>query len=65
MAIFIRKTLVGSYGDKAMNTKIIYGGSIDETNARDMRENGDVVGFILGRASSDAEKFTALIRSLA
>jgi triosephosphate isomerase len=64
MAIFIRKSLVGSHGEKAMNTKIIYGGAIDETNAKDMRENGDVHGFILGRASSDAGKFTALMASL-
>jgi len=65
MAIFIRKSVVGMYGEKAMGVKILYGGSIDATNAKDMRENGDIVGFILGRASSDAEKFTALMKSLA
>ena len=65
MAIFIRKSLVGSHGEKGIKAKILYGGSIDETNARDMLDNGDVAGFILGRASTDAEKFTALIKSLA
>jgi triosephosphate isomerase (TIM) len=65
MAIFIRKTLVGSHGEKAMKIKILYGGSIDETNAHDMIENGDVEGLLVGRASTDPEKFTALIKSLA
>lgn len=65
MAIFIRKTAVGSHGDKAMKIKILYGGSIDETNAREMVMDGDVQGLLVGRASTDAEKFGALIRSLA
>jgi triosephosphate isomerase len=65
MAIFIRKSLVGSHGEKAMRTKILYGGSIDEQNAREMITEGDVQGLLVGRASTDAETFTALIKSLA
>lgn len=65
MAIFVRKMLVGSHGEKAIKTKILYGGSIDEENARDMVENGDVQGLLVGRASTDASKFTALIKSIA
>ena len=65
MAIFIRKTIVEMRGEKGMSCKILYGGSIDETNAREMLEEGDVEGFIVGRASADAEKITSLIRSLA
>jgi triosephosphate isomerase len=65
MAIFIRKSLVGSHGEKGMKAKILYGGSIDETNAREMLVEGDVQGLLVGRASTDAERFTTLIRSLA
>jgi triosephosphate isomerase len=65
MAIFIRKTIVEMHGEKGMNTKILYGGSVDETNARDMLQDGDVEGLLVGRASADAQKFTQLIRSIA
>jgi triosephosphate isomerase (TIM) len=65
MAIFIRKSLVGSHGEKAMKIKILYGGSIDETNARDMVVEGDVQGLLVGRASTDPERFTVLVKSLA
>ncbi len=65
MAIFIRKSLVGSHGEKAMKVKILYGGSIDETNAREMVVEGDVQGLLVGRASTDPEKCTTLIKTLA
>ncbi len=64
MAIFIRKSIVQTHGKEGMNMKILYGGSIDETNARPMLEEGDVAGFLVGRASVDAAKFAALIQSL-
>ncbi len=60
MAIFIRKTLQAK-GLNAMSVRILYGGSIDETNAVDMRRNGDVNGLLVGRASTDAKKFATLI----
>ena len=47
-----------------MNLKILYGGSIDESNAEDMIQNGDVNGLLVGRASTDAEKFSALVSAL-
>jgi len=65
MAIFIRKTLVGSHGGKALKTKVLYGGSIDETNAREMIVEGDVQGLLVGRVSTDAQRFSALIKTLA
>lgn len=65
MAIFIRKTLVGSHGEKGLKMKIIYGGSIDETNAREMVAEGEVQGLLVGRASTEPEKITRLIKSLA
>ncbi|MBP9757032.1 MAG: triose-phosphate isomerase [Candidatus Pacebacteria bacterium] len=64
MAIFIRKTVVGMHGEVGMQMRILYGGSIDETNAADMCRNGDVEGLLVGRASSDPRKITSLIASL-
>lgn len=64
MAIFIRKSIVATHGEKGMKAKILYGGSIDEKNARAMLEHGDVEGLLVGRASADAVKFSSLINSL-
>lgn len=65
MAIFIRKTIVEQHGEKGMKVKILYGGAIDETNAAEMLRDGDVAGFVLGRASEEPHKFTALMHSIA
>ena len=64
MAIFIRKMLVELYGVKGMAVKILYGGSIDATNAVDMLTNGDVGGLLVGRASADPEMLFGLIRAI-
>lgn len=64
MTIFIRKSIVDSFGQAGMNIRILYGGSIDETTAYDMVRDGDVFGLLVGRASTDAKKFTSLVRSL-
>jgi triosephosphate isomerase len=61
MAIFIRKMLVDLKGESAMRVKILYGGSVDETNAADMLRQGDVDGLLVGRASTDAESFAKLM----
>ena len=64
MAIFIRKTIVELYGEKGMSVKILYGGSVDETNAVAMLQQGDVDGLLVGRVSTDAEKLLALVRAI-
>ena len=65
MAIFIRKSVVATHGEKGMKIRILYGGSVDETNAKDMMRDGDVQGLLVGRASVDADTFALLIKSLA
>ena len=64
MAVFIRKTLNELYGPRAMNASVLYGGSIDEHSAADMIALGDVRGLLVGRASVDVSKLTALIESI-
>jgi triosephosphate isomerase len=64
MAIFIRKKLVERFGPQAMKIKILYGGSIDQSNAAEMLTHGDVNGLLVGRASTDVQQFTALLETL-
>lgn len=64
MAIFIRKTLVELRGERAHAVKILYGGAVDDTNARAMLRDGDVAGLLVGRASSNAQEFSALINAI-
>ena len=62
MAIFIRKCVVESHGEAGRNLKILYGGSVDDKNAAMMLQEGDVRGFLVGRASVDAAEFTKLLQ---
>jgi triosephosphate isomerase len=64
MTIFIRKAIVDQHGQAGMNIRILYGGSIDETNASTMVMEGDVHGLLVGRVSTDAKKLASLIQSL-
>lgn len=51
-AIFIRKTLTDLFGQSYIRkTRVIYGGAVDATNAHDLIEQGQVDGFLVGRAS--------------
>jgi triosephosphate isomerase (TIM) len=62
--LFLRKTLSDIYGKKeAMETKFLYGGSVDFSNARAIMIDGDVDGFLVGRASLDADTFVRIIES--
>ena len=64
MAIFIRKTIVDLKGTVGMNIKILYGGSIDDSNATNMLQGGDVIGFLVGRASINSARLTALLQTI-
>lgn len=60
MSIFIRKTLVDSRGAGGHALKVLYGGSIDETNAAAMFKEGEIAGVLLGRASISVEHLAPL-----
>jgi len=65
MSIFIRKVLVKKYGKNITNkVRVIYGGSINDSNANDILENGNVEGLIIGRASLDAKQVFSLVKLL-
>ena len=62
MHAFIRKTVAGKYGQAvADNTSILYGGSCNENNARELFANPDVDGGLIGGASLVADKFIQII----
>jgi triosephosphate isomerase (TIM) len=64
MSIFIRKTIVGVYGDIGHKVKILYGAAVGEHNAAAMIKDGDVRGFIVGHVSTSTERFPALLQVL-
>jgi len=63
MVIFIRKTLSDlSSPEIAGETRVIYGGSANQRDAKDFLENGGVDGLLPGRASLDPEEFAKIVK---
>lgn len=64
MHAFIRKTLEGKYGQEiADNTSILYGGSANAANAKELFSNPDVDGGLIGGASLGVDKFMPIIEA--
>ncbi len=64
MHAFIRKTLVEKYGaDVANNISILYGGSCNASNAKELFSNPDVDGGLIGGASLGVDKFMPIIEA--
>ena len=62
MHAFIRQTLAAKYGKEvADNTSILYGGSANAANAKELFSNPDVDGGLIGGASLEVEKFMPII----
>lgn len=63
MAVFIRKTISDlSTPLIAKNTRVIYGGSSNETNAGDFLSAGGIDGLLPGKASLSPKKFAQMVR---
>lgn len=61
---FIRKTLVEKYGKEvADNISILYGGSCNAGNAKELFSNPDVDGGLIGGASLGVDKFMPIIEA--
>ena len=61
---FIRKTLVEKYGaEVADKTSILYGGSCNASNAKELFSNPDVDGGLIGGASLSVENFLPVIEA--
>lgn len=64
MHAFIRKTLADKYGQAvADNTSILYGGSCNASNAKELFANPDVDGGLIGGASLGVDKFMPIIEA--
>jgi len=62
MHAFIRKTIGNQHGlSVANNTSILYGGSVNAGNARDLFEQYDIDGALVGGASLKLDDFTTII----
>ena len=65
MHSFIRSVLADKYGaEVAENISILYGGSCNASNAKDLFANPDVDGGLIGGASLAVEKFLPIIEAL-
>jgi len=64
MHAFIRSVLKEKYGEETANeTTILYGGSCNAKNAKELFSQTDVDGGLIGGASLKAEDFIAIVKS--
>lgn len=65
MVIFIRRIIADSFGEKeSQKVTIVYGGSVNETNATSFVTEGGVQGFLVGRISIEPTRFGKLAKQL-
>ena len=61
MHLFIRKTLAVMFGeDNANHIRILYGGSVKPENAKELMQQPDIDGLLVGGASLDVKSFVAI-----
>lgn len=62
-ALFIKKTIASLYGMKtAQKVLVVYGGSVDDTNAATFLKEREIAGLLVGRESRYAEKFLRILQ---
>ncbi len=62
-SIFIKKCLIEIYGsDVAGAVPVIYGGSVNLENARDILFRGEARGMLIGRTSREAKEFGEILK---
>ena len=65
MVLYIRKMLAQHMPARtATKLRVIYGGSVEPVNIRELSKEGGVDGFLIGHASVDAKSFGALVKEL-
>jgi len=58
------REIIGKSHDTGNDTHILYGGSVNSDNARDLIQTKGVDGFLIGGASLDANSFASVIRTV-
>lgn len=65
MVLYIQKVMAELLlGNTTRHPIILYGGSVEASNVRELALVSHVSGFLVGRASTDAGRFTALLKEL-
>jgi triosephosphate isomerase len=65
MNLFIKKVLVAIFDRKTgLNIPILYGGSVDDDNAKQLIHAGEVDGLLIGRASLNPYVFAKILKEL-
>lgn len=65
MILFIRKVLAEIAGSKKiLDTKVVYGASVDEKNAYSLFHDTGADGLLVGRVSLDAKRFVKMIQQV-
>ena len=65
MVILIKKYLKDNWGESiASIVKIVYGGSVNPSNAQDLVHNGEIDGLLIGRSSWQPEDLKSILQSL-
>lgn len=63
--IFIHKILTKLFGRTlGMSIPVLYGGSVESANVRDLVKGSGVSGFLVGHASLDADELRAIVKAL-
>jgi triosephosphate isomerase len=57
---FIRRTLRERFGEEGSKIRILYGGSVKPSNAKELLSVADVNGALVGGASLKADDFLAI-----
>ena len=66
MVLYIRKVLAQHLPARTVaKMRILYGGSVESANIRELANEGGVDGFLIGHASVEVKTFSALIKELA
>ena len=64
MSIFIKKTLAEHFDrTAALKVPILYGGSVEPSNAGSLIEESDVNGFLVGHASTEVDSFVEILKA--
>jgi triosephosphate isomerase len=63
MHAVVRAELRMALGEKANTVPILYGGSVNRTNAASLLAAHDVDGLLVGGASLEADAWTSIVRT--
>ncbi|MFA5069973.1 MAG: triose-phosphate isomerase [Patescibacteria group bacterium] len=66
VALIVRQALIDSYPESVVdnNIKIVYGGSVNETNVNDYADGSFFQGVLVGNASLQADKLIKIIKNI-